>query len=148
MNRFPENTDPGCADKTVVMSYYDGNSVTALWNYAQHFAMSDAHFGTTFGPSTIGALNLISGNTHGATGFGATTQIENGTMISNLQPNLDDCKSSASATMSGANIGDLMNAAGVTWGWFAGGFKPVARNGDTAVCGGTHQNAAGGTVGD
>ena len=23
------------------MSYYDGNTVTGLWNYAQHFAMSD-----------------------------------------------------------------------------------------------------------
>ena len=23
------------------MAYYDGNSVTAMWNYAQHFAMSD-----------------------------------------------------------------------------------------------------------
>jgi phospholipase C len=26
--------------KSQVMDYYDGNSVTALWNYAQHFAMS------------------------------------------------------------------------------------------------------------
>src|SRR5262249_37141127 len=25
----------------LVMGYYDGNTVTALWNYAQHFAMSD-----------------------------------------------------------------------------------------------------------
>ena len=33
------------------MGYYDGNTVTALWNYAQHFAMSDNSFGTTFGPS-------------------------------------------------------------------------------------------------
>ena len=23
------------------MNYYDGNTVTGLWNYAQHFAMSD-----------------------------------------------------------------------------------------------------------
>ncbi len=28
------------------MGYYDGNTVTALWNYAQHFAMSDNSFGT------------------------------------------------------------------------------------------------------
>jgi phospholipase C len=42
MNRFPENTDSGgCADKRIVMSYYDGNTVTAMWNYAQHFSMSD-----------------------------------------------------------------------------------------------------------
>jgi phospholipase C len=25
----------------IVMSYFDGNTVTALWNYAQRFAMSD-----------------------------------------------------------------------------------------------------------
>jgi phospholipase C len=34
-----------------------------LWNYAQHFAMSDNSYGTTFGPSTPGALNLVSGDT-------------------------------------------------------------------------------------
>ena len=28
-----------------VMNYYDGNTVTALWNYAQHFAMSDNSYG-------------------------------------------------------------------------------------------------------
>src|SRR5205823_4056894 len=39
-----------------VMGYYDGNTVTALWNYAQHFALNDNSFGTTFGPSTPGAL--------------------------------------------------------------------------------------------
>ena len=49
----------------LTMDYYDGNTVTGLWNYAQHYAMSDNSFGTTFGPSTPGALNLISGQTHG-----------------------------------------------------------------------------------
>ena len=47
------------------MDYYDGNTVTALWNYAQHYAMSDNYYDTTFGPSTPGALNLISGNDGG-----------------------------------------------------------------------------------
>ncbi len=47
------------------MGYYDGNTVTALWNYAQQFAMSDNSFGTNFGPSTVGALNLVSGQTNG-----------------------------------------------------------------------------------
>ena len=27
------------------MGYYDGNTVTALWNYAQRFAMSDNSYG-------------------------------------------------------------------------------------------------------
>jgi phospholipase C len=47
------------------MGHYDGNTVTALWNYAQPYAMDDNSFGTTFGPSTIGAINLISGQTNG-----------------------------------------------------------------------------------
>src|SRR5207302_9952337 len=64
-------TSPLCEfglGKNVVMGYYDGNTATALWNYAQHFAMSDNFFETTFGPSTPGAVNLISGQTHGLSG--------------------------------------------------------------------------------
>ena len=34
------------------MDYYDGNTVTGLWNYAQNYAMSDNNWDTTFGPST------------------------------------------------------------------------------------------------
>ena len=49
------------------MGYYDGNTVTALWNYAQQFAMSDNSYDTNFGPSTDGAVNLISGQTNGVT---------------------------------------------------------------------------------
>ena len=71
MDKFVEFTRayPGsrAAMPNVVMGYFDGNTVTALWNYAQHFAMSDNSFGTTFGPSTPGAINLVSGKTHGAT---------------------------------------------------------------------------------
>jgi phospholipase C len=68
VDRFVEETgptSPGC-DPTKVMDYYDGNTVTGLWNYAQHFSMSDNSFGTTFGPSHVGAVNLVSGNNHGA----------------------------------------------------------------------------------
>jgi phospholipase C len=48
------------------MDYYDGNTVTALWNYAQHGVLFDHSFDPTFGPSTPGALNLISGQTGNA----------------------------------------------------------------------------------
>jgi hypothetical protein len=51
-----------------------------------------------------------------------------------------------SAELTGRNVGDLLNAQGITWGWFAGGFKPtqpavVNPDGSTktpAVCGATH----------
>ena len=54
------------------MDYYDGNTVTGLWNYAQHYALNDNSFGSNFGPSTVGALNVVSGQTgngHLATTF-------------------------------------------------------------------------------
>ena len=51
----------------LVMDYYDGNTVTGLWNYAQNYAMSDNNYDTNFGPSTPGALNLISGQTAAVT---------------------------------------------------------------------------------
>ena len=44
MDQFVQHTawSCSCTDKTqLVMDYYDGNTVTGLWNYAQHFAMSD-----------------------------------------------------------------------------------------------------------
>jgi len=49
------------------LGYFDGNTVTTLWYLAQYFAMNDNSYSTGFGPSTPGALNLISGQTNGAT---------------------------------------------------------------------------------
>ena len=57
------------------MDYYDGNTVTGLWNYAQNYAMSDNSFDTVFGPSTPGALNLISGQTHGVQAVDSVTHL-------------------------------------------------------------------------
>src|SRR5438876_1118469 len=117
--------------KGLVMGYYDGNTVTALWNYAQAFAMSDNSFGTVFGPSTPGALNLVSGQTHGAvppalaTPFGVDTA--NGTVIGDPQPANDMCSTRETVTMTGRNVGDLLNAKNVTWGWFQGGFDNCAQ---------------------
>jgi phospholipase C len=62
----PEVPPPGTGSNAAVMSYYDGNSVTGLWNYAQHNAMSDNSYGTTYGPSTPGALNVTAAQTYGA----------------------------------------------------------------------------------
>ncbi|CAA7602923.1 Phosphoesterase family [Acididesulfobacillus acetoxydans] len=43
MDKFVQNDGHG---NTQVMDYYDGNTVTAFWNYAQHFAMNDNYFGS------------------------------------------------------------------------------------------------------
>jgi len=64
----PPGGSPLFSTTGLVMGYYDGNTVTALWNYAQRYAMNDNSYGTTFGPSTVGAVNLISGQTNGVIG--------------------------------------------------------------------------------
>src|SRR5712672_1517590 len=116
------------------MGYYDGNTVTALWNYAQNFAMNDNSYSTGFGPSSPGALNLISGQRHG---FAKTSSAvtSNGTVIGDPQPSGDKCDTRDNTTSTdpnNKNVGDLLNARGITWGWFQGGF---------ADCNASHTNA-------
>ncbi|SEG13605.1 phospholipase C [Bryocella elongata] len=132
-----ETAAPGTAGtNALTMGYYDGNTVTAMWNYAQHFSMNDHSFGTTFGASTQGAINLISGQTNGAKVIlsgAASGTIADGqgglTLIGDEDPAYDVCSSSsATVQMTGKNIGDLMNAAGVTWGFFEGGFNLTLTN--------------------
>ncbi|MBO0881866.1 MAG: alkaline phosphatase family protein [Mycobacterium sp.] len=141
-------TGPGCSP-TLTMGHYDGNTVTALWNYAQHFAMSDNSFADTYGPSTPQALNLISGQTHGAVPTGPTPNVVNGTLVTNLKPANDDCDASGNApvkmSMTGRNVGDLLNARQVTWGWFTGGFERTAVVDGKAICDATTTNIAGTT---
>src|SRR3984893_5923908 len=149
------STAANCApDRSTVMGYYDGNTVTALWNYAQHFAMSDNSFGTTYGPSTPGAINLVAGNTHGVTGttqtgVGPVPGIKQstgasgsepvtvagsdtngstggGSIVGDPRPFGDICNPLGSTQVvlssPSRNVGDLLNAKGVSWGWFQGGF--------------------------
>ena len=147
MDKFVEftgSTAAGC-DPKQVMGYFDGNTVTALWNYAQHFSMSDNSFGSTFGQSTAGAINLVSGQTHGTIPANlAGGKTVNGTLLIDTDPTLDDCSGQSQIMMSqGKNIGDLMNAKNITWGWFQGGFKPTSITPDgKAVCGSSHKNIA------
>jgi phospholipase C len=150
MDKFPQFTGSGTGcDPGQVMGYFDGNTVTALWNYAQHFALADNFFGTTFGPSTPGAINLASGQTHGVDLAHIRGDISggvvDGTMIGDPDPYYDDCSdpSSAQVSFTGRNIGDLLNAKGITWGWFEGGFKPTTRVKGAAVCGASHTGLAG-----
>ena len=158
MDQFAQWTDQGVQPGSslhywqfcpwgVVMGYYDGNTVTALWNYALHFAMDDNAHGTTFGPSTVGALNLVAGDTAGAVCAPYARQLGIHTcswripprqridkharpiaIHDNIDPYYDDCSvggthnKSHTAALITPNIGDLLSAARITWGWFAGGF--------------------------
>ena len=129
----------------LTMGYYDGNTVTGLWNYAQHYALNDHAFGTTFGPSTPGAINLISGQTNGAvsgTGTNSALVADGSGGFSDTgdsDPTGDICSSTSSHfTMTGNNIGAMLTAAKVSWGFFEGGFDltKTNANGSTA-CGRT-----------
>jgi len=119
--------------KGLVMGYFDGNTVTALWNYAQNFAMNDNSYSTTFGPSTPGLLNLVAGNTFPATPSAASTKVVPnnagpGTLVGDLDPAGDVCSGTPTVSFGGKNIGDLLNAGGVTWGAFMGGFDLTVTN--------------------
>ena len=129
-NNSPEGV-PCNAD--MVMNYYDGNMVTGMWNYAKNFGLSDNFFASTFGPSAPGAVNLVSGNTgnvglqiNGAATDGDTVADGQGgaSLIEDAQPYYDDCSTRDAVSLNGTNLGDELNAKGLSWGWFQGGFKP------------------------
>jgi phospholipase C len=158
MDRFPQTvgngtgTSPeggGCVAGDV-MNYYDGNTVTALWNYAQRYSMSDNSYATTFGPSSPGAINLASGDTGGVDMSHAVNNPSIATaaspnadltpdgqggfsLTSDAQPYWDDCSTRDAVAFSGQNIGDKLNAKGLSWGWFEGGFRPTTTFADAAA---------------
>jgi phospholipase C len=193
MDKFVQDTQGGgCTQSTepdagnygpngVVMDYYDGNTVTGLWNLAQNFSLNDNSYSTTFGPSTPGAINLIAGQTAGAVAHGGNssniagggiTPAASGTLFGDAEPYYDMCSNASTAfntadttyspngapggvtaSFTGKNIGDLMNSAGVTWGWFQGGFTPSSyslqsNNSERAVCATAHTNVGGASVAD
>jgi phospholipase C len=157
MDLFPLFTGSGGTAGSEVLGYYDGNTVTALWNYAQAFAMSDNSYSSTFGPSTPGVINLTSGQTNGITNItnGTNFEVSGGsdgslTLIGDADPLGDVCSNPKrnQVTMGSTNIGDLLSGSGVSWGSFMGGFNlsTVNANGSS----GCTRSSAGlaGTTGD
>ena len=133
----PPNAPPlAVTTKGLTMGYYDGNTVTAFWNYAQNYAMSDNSYGTTFGPSTPGLMNLVAGQTNGAINIlnPNSTEVDGGngslTVVGDPDPTGDVCSSPSrnQLNMLGFNIGDKLTGAGITWGSFMGGFDLTAVN--------------------
>jgi phospholipase C len=165
MDMFVQNTESDNCSTTgalfgppgIVMDYYDGNTATGLWNYAQNYSMSDNNWDTTFGPSTPGAIDVSSGlSSHGSAVTPAGTKTtdpsaitSDGTVYGDIDPRYDQCSdsnhtsTSAEGVMTGQNIGNLLDAKHVTWGWFQGGFAPTSTNSGGAVCGAQSTNIAG-----
>jgi phospholipase C len=179
MDKFVQNTTGSSCSPTgspdtssygpngIVMDYYDGNTVTGLWNLAQHYTLNDNAYGTQFGPSSPGAVNVISGDTSGAeTQGGSSSAVINGTLNGDIDPYFDQCSNSSATPsgpgeaggttgeLTGKNIGDLLNTKHLTWGWFEGGFTPSSTktvSGQTQpqpVCATSHTNVGGAAVAD
>jgi len=151
---------PGCDyghGTGVVMGYYDGNTVTAMWNYAQHYALSDNSYNTQFGPSSPGAVNLISGNTANVqyVSGGSTVGViagggTSGALLGDGRPAGDDCNPSGKTYVSFPagtnNIGDELNNVNYTWGWFQGGFGATSFTNGIATCASASTGLAGTTA--
>ena len=140
-NGGPPPASLAALGKGLVMAYYDGNTVSAIWSYAQNFALNDNSWSTTFGPSTPGAINLISGQTNGFDQVNVDlptsgTPDGNGgdTLIADPDPLGDDCSEAAErVSLKGRNIGDMLNAKDISWGWFQGGFDLGVVNEDAST---------------
>ena len=129
LDKFVQYTGPKYdhCKPTDVMAYFDGNTVTAVWNYAQHYAMSDNFHSSNIDPSLPGAINLVTGQTHGAAPRNISLnitydnhdltyhQVANGTTIGDIDSIYDDCSGHNKISMTGKNIGNLMNEKGITW---------------------------------
>src|SRR5580658_10581519 len=151
MDLFPANTGSAesaalqtgtdapsiAATKGAVMAYFDGNTLGTWWGLAQSYALNDNSYTTVFGPSSPGAINLISGQTNGVllpSGEAAPSSVVSDgtatglTLVSDSDPTGDVCSAATTVAMTGTNIGDLLNAKGITWGWFQGGFDLTVTN--------------------
>ena len=152
MDKFVESNGEfkkGCLSD-LTMGYFDGNTVTALWNYAQNFAMSDSFHSTIAGPSLPGHINLISGQTHGVIPENLEDSTSHGTLIGDPDALFDACSTGDKVYMTGKNIGDLLNKKEITWGWFSGGFKPTSdmTSDGKIICGSSHVNIIGKNITD
>jgi phospholipase C len=110
----------------------------------------------TYGPSTPGALEVVSGQTNGAVPINGVAQGDNViadgaggfTMNGDSDPAGDLCSSTttnASMSSNNKNIGDLLNAKNISWGGFMGGFDLTATNtnGTTACARSTYSSVLG-----
>jgi phospholipase C len=155
-NDNTKNGIPGIGPNSA-FGYFDGNTVTAFWNYAQHFAINDNSFSTTFGPSTPGLLNLVAGNTFEGTIMNGKSGKGNiagggsmGAVIGDPDPFGDVCSAvgRAQISMSGQSIGDVLSKAGITWGSFMGGFALDVQNTDGSTSCARSSTGRSGKTGD
>lgn len=134
VNKFVESTSssyPGC-HAAQVTGYFDGNTVTALWNYAQHYSLNDNFLVLHLDLQLLAILTSFPAkltatptNIKNPKKFDVTI---NDTLIGNLDPAYDICSRNygahnATLSMEDRNVGNLLDLKNVTWGWFSAGFR-------------------------
>ena len=105
------------------MGYFDGNTVTALWNYAQFFALNDNAFATMNGESTRGHINLVQADAYGA--LCAPANGKTGKVWVDGGATVPFCDGPVASVMTAAPtngaLGTLVGDADPDWGHLLGG---------------------------
>ena len=114
-----------------VMGYYDGSSM-ALWQYAKEFVLADRFFQAAFGGTGMNHAFLFSGAparwpsapaeyvaqlAPGGALIKDGLVTPDGFIVNNLTPEI----AAGVPLLTTPHIGNRLDAAGVTWAWYAGG---------------------------
>ena len=105
--------------------------------------MSDNFFDTEFGTTVMGHLNVISGQTHETSVQTIAGKVANGSVIANVEAGFDDCVTTTNGTpvqMTSSNIGDLLNAKGISWEWFYADFPQSTSSQPITTCPSTYNS--------
>lgn len=140
-------SDDGCFAQSV-MGYYDGNTLSALWQYAQHYALADHFFASEYATVTGGQIDIIAGVNQGIIPKVLPGVSYKDELLGNNPPRYDDgSKGRFKVSLNRTNIGNLLSAHQVSWGAFVGGFKSNSYRPDgTAVMDKRVMNQAGSLV--
>lgn len=87
----------------LVLGYYGQADIPRYWALASQYTLADNFFQSAWGPSNLNYVLFIAGR---------PIRTSSGT--------LDQVTGSGRPLQSHKNIGDLMNAAGVSWAWYVG----------------------------
>jgi phospholipase C len=140
MDRFVAWSDAG----GLTMSYYDGSGL-ALWRYAQEFTLADHFFHAAFGGSFLNHMWLACACTPHWPDAPAVMRVQldaNGLLLPNGDgdvtpdgyvvntaftvntPHPDTvARDRLLPSMTDATIGDRLDASGISWAWYSGGWR-------------------------
>ena len=91
---------------SMTLGYFTQTDIPRYWVLAQQWTLADNYFQAPWGPSQLNYQFLIAGR---------PMQLADGTF-----PQVNTTSSAAPYSQTHRNIGDLLNAAGVSWAWYVG----------------------------